>query len=718
MADNRFSEVYLRIALYLVVIVLVNVAGLSLNARIDLTENNRYSLSRLSKETVSGLREPLTIKAFFSKDMPPQYTRTKRYLRDILQEYAASADRNFNYEFMEVTGEGESAQSAKKYGIDPVQVQVARKDELKYTKAYMGLVLLHGDAMAKIPVVSSPDHLEYMLTSRMQKLTNKVSALLGLEEKIKVDLYLSPSLQKVAPHIGLKGLDRLPQKVEKAVQRLNNRSYDKLTFSYKEFEPEGKRGTVEELDLQTLQWPSSEKRGIEAGTGSIGLVLRYKDRTRTLDLLNRADVPMLGTRFELADSGLSERIKGNMEPLLGIHQTLGYLAGHDTLPLGSTRSRGRQRTPQTTAFKNLASQSYSLEQVNLDQGVPPGLQTLVIAGPKKEFTDYELYQLDQALMRGTNLAVFLDGYIRNQSRGGRPGYTENTTNLDKLLGHYGLNLDKAVVLDERCFRQKLPEDQGGGQRPLYFAPKIANKNINHEPDFMKNIRGLITYKAAPVSANATRIEAQELKAEPLFSSSKRSWLQSGVVRLRPSLLAPPKDPEKMERRNLAYLVSGTFPSYFAGEPVPHKQSGTGQANATNLGSNATEEAMQPDLAGEVRGSGARLNRSKEPGSIALVGSSRMLADQILASKQGQKQSPNAIFVMNLMDSLSGKTEMAALRSEIQTFNPLNETTQLTRSAVKAVNIAGLPLVVLLLGMCVWLIRGRRRRLIRQRFSAQ
>ncbi|MEF8824223.1 MAG: Gldg family protein [Desulfohalobiaceae bacterium] len=716
MADNRFSEVYLRIALYLVVIVLVNVAGLSLNARIDLTENDRYSLSRLSKETVSGLQEPLTVKAFFSKDMPPQYTRTKRYLRDILQEYAASADRNFNYEFVEVTGEGQSAQRAKEYGIDPVQVQVARKDELKYSKAYMGLVMLHGDALARIPVVSSADQLEYMLTSRMQKLTNKVSALLGVEEKIEVDLYLSPSLQEVAPHIGLKGLDQLSQNVEKAVEKLNDRNYDKLAYSSKEFEPEGNRETVEELDLQTLQWPSSEKRGIEAGTGSIGLVLRYKDRTRTMDLLNRADLPMPGTRYELADSGLSELIESNMEPLLGIHQTLGYLAGHDTLPLGSARSRGKQRTPQTTAFKNMASQNYSLEQINLDQGVPPGLQTLVLAGPKEKFTDYELYQLDQALMRGTNLAVFLDGYIRNQSQGARPGYTENTTHLDKMLGHYGLNLEKAVVLDERCFRQKLPEDQGGGQRPIYFAPKIANSNINHDPEFMKNIRGLITYKAAPVTANATRIEAQELEADPLFSSSERSWLQSGVVRLRPSLLAPPDDPEKMERRTLAYLASGTFPSYFAGKPVPEKQSAAGQANATEQ--NATRDAAQPDLAGELRGSGARLNTSDEPGRIALIGSSRMLADQILVSEQGQKQSPNAIFVMNLLDSLSGKTDMAGLRSEIQTFNPLNETTQLTRSAVKAVNIAGLPLAVLLFGMCVWLFRSRRRRLIRQRFSAQ
>jgi ABC-type uncharacterized transport system involved in gliding motility auxiliary subunit len=704
---RRFSEAYLRFALYLVAVVLVNIAGLSLNARVDLTENNRYSLSELSKETVSGLREPLTVKAFFSKDMPPQYAKTKRYLRDILQEYAAASNRNFNYEFVEVKSGGQSAQRAKQYGIEPVQVQVVRKDELKYSKAYMGLVLMHGDAVAEIPVVSSSGQLEYMLTSRMQKLANKVSALLALEDRIEVHLYLSPSLQEVAPHVGIKGLDRLPDRVRQAVEQLNERSYDKLTYTFHEFEPEGNRGSVERLDLQTLQWPSSQKRGIESGSGSIGLVLRHGDQTKTLDLLSMARLPMIGTRYQLVDTEMEKLIGNNLESLLGIHQSLGYLAGHGTLPL-ERQSRRRRKGPKTTAFQKMVRQSYSLQQVTLDQGIPEGLQTLVIAGPKKKFSDYELYQLDQALMRGTNLAVFLDGYIRRTSRSGRPGYTENTSGLNQLLVRYGLRVKDAVVMDERCFRQKLPEKRGGGRRPIYFAPKIAKENINHDPAFMKNINGLITYKAAPVVTNATRISSQDLRTQPLYSSSERSWLQSGVVRLRPSLLAPPEDPQKMASRPLAYLAEGTFTSSFKGEPVPEKASKGNRTNAT--------QTVDSDLSGKIRGGGAKLDQSEEPGRIALIGTSSMLTDQILSSGSNRKQSPNGIFVMNLLDSLSGRTQMAELRSEIQTFNPLDQTTQLTRSTIKAVNIAGLPLAVLLFGLAVWLGRARRRKLIRHRFG--
>ena len=707
---RRFSEAYLRFALYIIAVVLVNIAGLSLNARVDLTENNRYSLSQLSKDTVSGLKEPLTVKAFFSKDMPPQYAKTKRYLRDMLQEYAAAANQNFNYEFVEVTSGGKNAQRAKQYGIEPVQVQVVRKDELKYSKAYMGLVLMHGDAVAEIPVVSSSGQLEYLLTSRMRKLVNKVSALLGLEDKIEVSLYLSPSLQKVAPHVGIKGLDQLPDRVEKAVERINERSYDTLRYDYRTFEPEGNRDTVDKLDLQTLQWPSSEKRGIQSGTGSIGLVLRHGEKTRTVDLLSMARLPMLGTRYQLVDTEMDKLIGTNLESLLGIQQNLGYLAGHGTLPLKQQARRGQQQGRKTTAFQEMVRRSYTLQEVDLGQGIPEGLQTLVIAGPKKEFSDFELYQLDQALMRGTNLAVFLDSYVRRTSQGGRPGYTENTSGLDELLSHYGLKLEDAVVLDERCFEQKLPEDRGGGQRPIYFAPRIAKETINHDPVFMKNINGLITYKAAPVAVNATRISAQDLKARPLYSSSERSWLQSGVVRLRPSLLAPPDDPQEMARRDLAYLAEGTFNSYFEGKPVPEKAGQGNRANAT--------QTAKSKLSGKIRAGGTRLDRSEERGRIALVGASSMLTDQILASGSSRKQSPNGIFVMNLLDGLSGRTQMARLRSKIQTFNPLDETSQLTRSTIKAVNIAGLPLAVIVFGLAVWIARTRRRKLISQRFAGE
>ncbi len=66
--------------------------------------------------------------------------------------------------------------------------------------------------------MTSTDGLEYRLTTALQKLNNKVSALLRLEDKIQATLYLSSSLNDIAPMIGLNDLPNLKSIVEKPLR--------------------------------------------------------------------------------------------------------------------------------------------------------------------------------------------------------------------------------------------------------------------------------------------------------------------------------------------------------------------------------------------------------------------------------------------------------------------------------------------------------------------
>ena len=52
---------YIKLFIYLAIIVLINVVGMTLFFRIDLTSNRLYSISEASKKVVSTLSEPLTI---------------------------------------------------------------------------------------------------------------------------------------------------------------------------------------------------------------------------------------------------------------------------------------------------------------------------------------------------------------------------------------------------------------------------------------------------------------------------------------------------------------------------------------------------------------------------------------------------------------------------------------------------------------------------------
>ncbi len=194
---NRIQR-YIKFIIYMIAIVLINVAGITLFSRMDLTDNRIYSISKASQRVVSTLSEPLTIKVFFSKNLPAPHNNTERYLHDLLEEYSIHGNRYFNYRFYDVSLDvgginsksDENQQIATNYGIHPVQIQNIEKDEIKFQKAYMGLVIIHGDMIEKIPTITSTDGLEYKLTTSIQKLNNKISAFLNLKENINQTVFL------------------------------------------------------------------------------------------------------------------------------------------------------------------------------------------------------------------------------------------------------------------------------------------------------------------------------------------------------------------------------------------------------------------------------------------------------------------------------------------------------------------------------------------------
>ena len=281
MASGKKSGQYLKFIIYLVVVVLANVAGITLFFRADLTANNIYSISKASKEVVATLSEPLSIKVFFTKDLPPPYNNTERYLHDLFEEYAIYANNFFNYRFYNVSVEEgeltakarENQKIANNYGIHSIQIQLIDKDQVKFQKAYMGLVLIHGDLIEQIPTITSTEGLEYTVTTAIKKMNNKISALLSLPDKIKIKLFLSGSLEIVAPQMGVRNLTGIPAEIENIVKKLNQKNYGKLEFEFINPTPDQDLAAIsKEYNIMMLSWPALAK-GIAPGESVIGLVM-------------------------------------------------------------------------------------------------------------------------------------------------------------------------------------------------------------------------------------------------------------------------------------------------------------------------------------------------------------------------------------------------------------------------------------------------------------
>jgi len=368
-----------------------------------------------------------------------------------------------------------------------------------------------------------------------------------------------------------------------------------------------------------------------------------------------------------------------------------------------------------TKFDSLLRSSYSVTQIDLKSDeIPETIDTLIIAGAKEQFSDWELFQIDQFLMKGKSLAVFVEAFNEiqqdaNQQMYGmsQPVYLPINTGLEKLLDHYGVKVKKSYVMDENCF---VSQDPTTGEMPLYFAPIIKDENINHRLNFLENIKILQMLKVSPVEIDMEITDANKLRATQLFSSSKSSWEMAGQINLMPWMIRPPGNAEQQKSVPLAYLLEGEMPSYFADKPVPEKPKDE----------SPTEEGQEPIIEQDqsvVEESKIKDNVSVlatgNPGRILIVGSADILKDNVL---DDQGRSPNSVFLLNSLDYLNNREDIAVMRSKNQRFNPLKDTKAATRTLVKIFNIAGVPILFILFGFYVWFRRKAKRRMIQSLFN--
>jgi ABC-type uncharacterized transport system involved in gliding motility auxiliary subunit len=726
MPDRIRSTRYFRFALYALVVVLVNWAGLTLFARIDLTGGRAYSLSAVSREVVSTLSEPLTVNVFFTRNLPAPYNGVEQYLHDLLEEYAIYGGKHFNYRFYDVSAdEGDvSAEAtanqklASTYGINPIQIQAIEKDEVKFQKAYMGLVMIHGDLIEQIPTITALDGLEYRLTTAIQKMNHKISALLRLPDKIQVRLFLSASLNAVAPYIGIKQLGSVPVEIERLVKDLNAKTYGKLAY---EFVDPASAPDFEALsrtyNLLALSWPASADGKVPAGKGAVGLVVEHATRKITLPLINAVRLPIIGTQYQLiAPEDIEKMISDSVESLLEIHDGLGYVADHRTAPLagGSPGGPGQEDLLAYSNLRGLISQSYSLKPVQLSTAaIPEGIACLLIVDPRGRFSDYDLFQIDQFLMQGKSLAVFADAFEELQMPGQPPMFKPVDTGLERLLAHYGIQIAPAYVLDLNCYRQELPSQLGGGDRPIYYAPLIKSQFIEGDLKFMQNIKGIVAVKASPLELLPERIQAQNLKAYRLLASSEQSWEMRDRVNLDPMFIRPPSNLEGMKSRPIAYLIEGEFSSFFAGKPLPVREAAEKKEGETPAepAPRETPELPALDPAGIERQT--PFTAKGKPGKLLVLGSSEMLKNVVI-DESGR--GVNTVFALNAIDYLNHREGVAVMRAKVQQFNPLSETSSGIKTFIKSFNIVGLPVLVCLFGFGVWFRRTARKKKLQAMFQ--
>lgn len=152
------------------IVLLVNVLSRQLFFRVDLTEGKQYTLSNATKNILRDLEDPVTVKAYFSQDLPANVAKTKRDFQEMLVEYANLSRGYVDYEFVNPNEDPAIEEEAVQNGISPVMINVREKDQAKQQKAFLGAIIKLGEQQEVIPFVQPGGPMEYALTTGIKKL--------------------------------------------------------------------------------------------------------------------------------------------------------------------------------------------------------------------------------------------------------------------------------------------------------------------------------------------------------------------------------------------------------------------------------------------------------------------------------------------------------------------------------------------------------------------
>ena len=225
------AETAVVICAVVAVAALVNYASGKFFFRADLTEDRRYTVSDATKRVLRGLDDIVNVKAFFSKDLPPETHNTVNTVRDLLNEYRNIAGGKLRVTWEDPAGSDDARASAASLGVPEITLQTIKRDKAEAMKGYMGVGIMYADRKEAIPVVQNLANLEYDLTLAIMRVKRDAAP--------KVGVVKSQSADFIPPEISARmnmGEERTERKFAPIFESFK-RDYDVITIDASDGKP-------------------------------------------------------------------------------------------------------------------------------------------------------------------------------------------------------------------------------------------------------------------------------------------------------------------------------------------------------------------------------------------------------------------------------------------------------------------------------------------------
>ena len=431
------------------------------------------------------------------------------------------------------------------------------------------------------------------------------------------------------------------------------------------------------MGIPEVQVNVIEKDKAEVANVYMGIAVFYEDKKEVLPIVQNT----VSLEYDLT----SAIVKVTNKEV----KTVGFLSGHGELDINHQNYE---------LLRQELGKQYNVRAVTIEAGkeIDPDVATLVIAGPKQKLTEREKYELDQFIMRGGR-AVFLIDSINIPE--GTMQATPATTGLNDMLEHYGVKLGNNLVLDAR-YHDNASFRQGfiTYSLPYPYWIKVIQPNLSQDSIITSQLEALTlpwtsSLELVPkpeAQRAAAGIPSRDADRPPLemvalAKTSESSWTVQSPYNIDPNnRLRPPSS--AMQPYTLAASLSGVFQSFYAGKDIPPVEPS---------GEDGSQVAPTDDTTRTTK-------TESEPTQIIVVGNSQFLV---------QGRPDGQIFFFNTIDWLTLGEDLISIRSHGVTDRPLKEVSESEKFFLKFLSIAGIPILVVAVGLIRYFLRRRAKRLV-------
>ncbi len=174
------GESALQLVLITAIFVILNYIAYERIIRVDLTDDQQYTLSQNSLEIINQLDNPIYINAFFSDDLPPDFEQARREFRHLVTDLNRSSDGLIRFSVTNPSSDDEASEQAERAGIHPVTLDVREQDRMTQQQVYLGATMEYGEEMEVMPFMRPGMPMEYEIIAALNRLMNPVRPVVGL----------------------------------------------------------------------------------------------------------------------------------------------------------------------------------------------------------------------------------------------------------------------------------------------------------------------------------------------------------------------------------------------------------------------------------------------------------------------------------------------------------------------------------------------------------